>query len=458
MSDRVLERGRLREEVAWRQRVFESVARVSAFVGAGLFLLFGALELLEVGIPAGALAGVALAEGLISLVSLWLNRRGRLQIAIVLYLVGVMLTTFASINMAGGVTGPLMIFLMVFPVLAGQIGGIFAVRWSTAVVIFFWAVAVALESFGVATPMQIPETTERFLHYVMFPATLLFMGLIVGVSVRRAQQGMTTAYEREQELAETTRVAQAAAAAEHEARERESRAVSQIREMVTRYVTYLSQVAAGNYSAELEVGDLDEDVEGAQELSALGEYLNATVDRLVELLMETQSMQRQYTAQSWESILERGRVQPGFAYRQHEIVPEMEWLPQMREAVDSGASVIEGEDAAVPLIINRQVVGAIGGQHPEGRPWTEEELVLIEDVTRQLAQTIEGLRLFEDVQRRAAREQLVSEVTGRLRASLDIDTVLQTTIRELGRVLGAEGTVRMVPTDNGDDTPERSEV
>jgi len=29
--------------------------------------------------------------------------------------------------------------------------------------------------------------------------------------------------------------------------------------MVTRYVTYLSQVAAGNYSAELEVGDLDED-------------------------------------------------------------------------------------------------------------------------------------------------------------------------------------------------------
>jgi hypothetical protein len=450
--------GRLREEVAWRRQVFESVARVSALVEAGLFLLFGALELLDVGIPAGALAGVALAGGLISLLSLWLNRRGRLQIAIVLYLVGVMLATFASINMAGGVTGPLMIFLMVFPVLAGQIGGIFAVRWSTAVVIFFWAVAVALESFGVATPMQVPETTERLLHYVIFPATLLFTGLIVGISVRRAEQGMVTARERERELAETTRVAQAAAEAEHKARERESRAVSQIREMVARYVTYLSQVAAGNYSAELEVGDLDEDVEGAQELSALGEYLNATVDRLVELLMETQSMQRQYTAQSWESILERGRVQPGFAYRHHEVVPETEWLPQMREAVDSGAPVVEGEDAAVPLIINRQVVGAIGGQHPEGRPWTEEELVLIEDVTRQLAQTIEGLRLFEDVQRRAAREQLVGEVTGRLRASLDVDTVLQTTIRELGRVLGAEGTVRMVPAGNGDDTSERSEV
>jgi GAF domain-containing protein len=62
--------------------------------------------------------------------------------------------------------------------------------------------------------------------------------------------------------------------------------------------------------------------------------------------------------------------------------------------------------------------------------------VLIEDVTRQLAQTIESLRLFEDVQRRAAREQLVGEVTGRIRESLKLETILETAAHEIGEALG----------------------
>ncbi|MFP4345442.1 MAG: GAF domain-containing protein [Anaerolineales bacterium] len=446
MRDRLLEMGRLQEEVAWRQQVFAKVTRVSAFVEAGLFVLFVTLGLLDLTIPAWPLAGVALAGGWISLLSMWLNRRGRLQPAIVLYLVGVMLTTFASINMAGGVTGPLVIFLMVVPMLAGQVGGGVAVRWSTAVVIFFWAVAVALESFGVVTPLQVPDPTVRVVHYGMFLFTLLFISVIVSISVRRAQQGMVTAYERERELAESTRVAQAAAEAEREAREREARAVAHIREMVAEYVTYLSQVAAGNYAVQLDVGELDEELEGARELGALGEYLNATVDRLVELLTETQSMQRRYTAQSWEAVLETGRAEPGFAYRRDQIVPTTEWLPQMRKAVNSGGVVSEGESAAVPLVINRQVVGALGGQHPEGRPWTEEELALIEDVSRQLAQTIESLRLFDDVQRRAAREQLVGQVTGRIRETLDMETMLQTATEQLRRALDLEDLIVQLAT------------
>ncbi len=53
-------------------------------------------------------------------------------------------------------------------------------------------------------------------------------------------------------------------------------------------------------------------------------------------------------------------------------------------------------------------------------------------------------RLYEDARRRATREQLVSEVTARMRESLDMDTVLQTAIREIGDALGiAEVEVRM---------------
>jgi len=438
MSDRVLETGRLREEIAWRQRVFENVTRVSAVGAAGLLILFVILGLLDTMIPAWPLAGVAAMTGLISLLSLFVSRRVNLQPAVVLYLAGLTLTTFASINFAGGVTGPLLMFLMVFPVLAGQLGGIFAVQWSTVVVIFFWLVAMVLEILGGATPVELPDNTARALYYTVFPASLLAIAIIVRIFVQRGQHGMAVAYERERALAESTQQAQAAVEAEREAREREVRAAMHIRETVAGYVDYLSRVAAGEYTACVDVGELDEDVEGDRELHALGEYLNTTVDTLVAALTQAQEVQRRYTEQSWQTVVASGRVQPGFAYRQDQITPEAEWLPQMTQAVDRGAPVAQAESAAVPLVINRQVVGAIGGQHTDGRPWTEEELSLIEDVTGQLAQTIESLRLFDDVQRRAVQEQLIGEVTTRIRESLDMETVLKTAVREMRRSLGLD--------------------
>ncbi|MFP4345440.1 MAG: GAF domain-containing protein [Anaerolineales bacterium] len=113
---------------------------------------------------------------------------------------------------------------------------------------------------------------------------------------------------------------------------------------------------------------------------------------------------------------------------------------------------------SVPLKVRGQVIGWLDAYVPGEKSWSAEQLELLETLADQLSVALESARLFEDAQRRAAREQLVSEVTGRLRASLDVDAVLQTTIRELGRVLGAEGTVRMAPLENVEGTPERGEV
>lgn len=60
-----------------------------------------------------------------------------------------------------------------------------------------------------------------------------------------------------------------------------------------------------------------------------------------------------------------------------------------------------------------------------------------ETVAERLALAVENARLLEEAQRRAARERLIAEISNRLRASLDPDTVLQTTVRELGRALRA---------------------
>ena len=76
--------------------------------------------------------------------------------------------------------------------------------------------------------------------------------------------------------------------------------------------------------------------------------------------------------------------------------------------------------------------------------WTRDEITLMENLTRQLGLTLESAQHYRDTQRRALREQMTTEITARIRETLDIDTVLQTAIREIGDKLNiARVQVRM---------------
>jgi GAF domain-containing protein len=79
----------------------------------------------------------------------------------------------------------------------------------------------------------------------------------------------------------------------------------------------------------------------------------------------------------------------------------------------------------------------IGVEAPEGhRDWTEDEIALIEAVGEQLGQTLETARLFADTQRSAERERLIGEISAKIRASTDVQGILQTAAAELGQLLG----------------------
>jgi len=91
----------------------------------------------------------------------------------------------------------------------------------------------------------------------------------------------------------------------------------------------------------------------------------------------------------------------------------------------------------VPLKLRGQVIGTMA-LHETGhqRPWTAEEIALAESVAEQVTLTVENLRLMDETQRRAARERLIGEVTGRVRQTLDMETILKTAVNEIGRTLG----------------------
>jgi GAF domain-containing protein len=108
----------------------------------------------------------------------------------------------------------------------------------------------------------------------------------------------------------------------------------------------------------------------------------------------------------------------------------------------------DGKELTVPLALRDQVIGQIEISNSE--TWTFEQKKLIESVAAQAAFALENARLVEDSQSIAIRERLASEVTSKIWSSTTLDSILQTTVRELGRTLEASE-VNIEVSTGGDD-------
>ena len=76
-------------------------------------------------------------------------------------------------------------------------------------------------------------------------------------------------------------------------------------------------------------------------------------------------------------------------------------------------------------------------------------------------QALESVRLYQDVQRGAARDRLIAGVTGRMRESLQVDSVLQSAVQEMRRALSlSEVEVRIgkAPMPGGEGQHVRGEA
>lgn len=110
------------------------------------------------------------------------------------------------------------------------------------------------------------------------------------------------------------------------------------------------------------------------------------------------------------------------------------------------------------LKVRGQVIGRIrlsrgqrvGDTTASGVPsWNQAEISILNTILDQLGASLEAARLFEETQQQAQRERLVSEITSNMRATLDIDYVLQTAAREMLNALNlSEVEVRLGDGEN----------
>jgi GAF domain-containing protein len=108
-----------------------------------------------------------------------------------------------------------------------------------------------------------------------------------------------------------------------------------------------------------------------------------------------------------------------------------------KHAIVSGvgnlASSIKAE-AVIPLVGREAVRGFICLDSADpGRRFDEEDLRLLDQLSLQITNAIEVALSFEQTTLRAERERLISEAASRMRATLDIETVLKTAVDEIFR-------------------------
>ncbi len=112
--------------------------------------------------------------------------------------------------------------------------------------------------------------------------------------------------------------------------------------------------------------------------------------------------------------------------------------PEMEMARQTGKATLDQSSRAslaVPVKVRDHVVGVIDARKPEGA-WTQEEIALVEALTDQLGVALDSARLYQDTQRRAARERLIGEVAAHMHERLDVEAVLKTAAQEIGERLG----------------------
>ncbi len=168
-----------------------------------------------------------------------------------------------------------------------------------------------------------------------------------------------------------------------------------------------------------------------------------------QTLAELERLTKEQAVQAWQKSLRELQVTFGYAGG------------SVMRLTTAGArsAFLERRDPArlleLPLALRGQVLGYLALERPkDAPPWTDEERKVAETILEQTALALDNARLLAETRARAARESTVAEVTARLRASADVERVLQLTIRELGRVLNATGVIRLGAKDESGAAPE----
>jgi GAF domain-containing protein/HAMP domain-containing protein len=178
-------------------------------------------------------------------------------------------------------------------------------------------------------------------------------------------------------------------------------------------------------------------------LLALADQVGAALEnaRLHEeakdALSKAETAYRQLTSTSWSNIQ---RFSPIIGYRFDGTKAEPLNQPTNGTQFES-----RKEAFSVPVQLRGESIGRLRIKPTsEGYSWTDDEIAIIQATAERVALAVENARLVLESQKRASKEQIIGEASTKISSAINLDNILQTTLREMGRILpGAEISIQI---------------
>ena len=176
-------------------------------------------------------------------------------------------------------------------------------------------------------------------------------------------------------------------------------------------------------------------------------------DELQRNLQELEYAYQRFTLSSWRELAQESEQRVGYKYDGVQIVslaaPSRESIQAIRQGKVVLKSTIEDENGnkkttlAIPVKVRDQVIGAINLDFAN-EDLAQDTVRLVEELSNRLAMSLENARLYTETQRQAENERLAGEISTRIGSSINVETILRTTVQEIGRFApGAEITVQL---------------
>ena len=179
-------------------------------------------------------------------------------------------------------------------------------------------------------------------------------------------------------------------------------------------------------------------------------------------LNELEGAYGQYTLESWKGLAEGIQTgNRGYRFDNIRIQSITELTELGKEAFTTGKTITsrgnhqksEKQNAvAIPIKLRGQTIGVVTLKLKDD--YSGSTVPTIESATERLALSMESARLYEEARLRADREQSISRVTTAISTPTEYEEILQTTVREVGKMLkDAEVAIQIVgdPADDKQD-------
>jgi GAF domain-containing protein len=167
-------------------------------------------------------------------------------------------------------------------------------------------------------------------------------------------------------------------------------------------------------------------------------------DETRRALADAESISHQLTREAWARMPVENKLL-GYRYNIAGSSPLNEQLDltELNKSKSKGNQK-ESSQVVVPIELRGETIGTLVVQSPSTAALNQDQIDLIKAVAERVALSAENARLFEETTRRAERERLVSDITGKIRSVNDPQSMIQTAMEELRKALGASK-VEVIP-------------